>query len=113
VNPADPNSMNFDPLLLDMGNGSTFDDIEAYRLADLLEYQLDDTSPLIDQGLNIAALLGLDISQIKDFYGNGPHGEGFDIGAHESLLGGAFIPEPTGMAMLGVAAMGVIRRRRR
>jgi hypothetical protein len=112
INPDDPNSMNFDPLLLDLGNGGTFDDIENYRLAELLEYQLADGSPLIDEGLNLAALFGLDVG-LQDFYGNGPHGESWDIGAHESLVGGPYIPEPAGVALMAVAALGMLRRTRR
>jgi hypothetical protein len=80
-------------------------------LAELLEYQLDNSSPLIDQGLNLAALFGIDPGWL-DFYGNGPHGEGWDIGAHESLVGGPYVPEPAGLALLSMAAIGMLRRRR-
>jgi hypothetical protein len=113
VNGADPNSMNLDPLMPDMGLGGTFDDIEVYRLADLLEYQFDSASPLVDEGLNIAAMLGLTPQQMHDFYGNTPHGDGFDIGAFELPTGALFIPEPSGLAMVGVVAMAALKRRRR
>ncbi|MEA2709452.1 MAG: hypothetical protein QOF78_2053 [Phycisphaerales bacterium] len=112
VNPNDPNSMNYDPLLFDVGNGGTFDDIENYRLPELLEYTLDDGSPLIDSGLDLAALYGIDVG-LHDFYGNGPHGDDFDIGAHESLVGGPRVPEPAGLVFVGIAGAAMLRRRRR
>ena len=112
TNPADPNSMNFDPLLLAAGEGGTFDDIQAFRLTELLEYQLDNASPLVDAGVNIAALLGSDPALFLDFYGSGPHGDGFDIGAHELPAGAPFVPEPSTLSLAALAALAMTRRRR-
>lgn len=112
TNPDDPNSMSLDALLLGAGDGGTFDDIEGYRLAELLEYQLADGSPLIDRGIDLAALFGIDVG-LQDFYGNVPHGDAFDIGAHEFLHGEPYVPEPSGVAVLAMAGVAMLRRRKR
>jgi hypothetical protein len=71
---------NLDPRLLDAGAGPTLGD--AQRLDSLTMYQLDESSPLRDRGVELSDL-GIDPG-CMDFFGNRvPFGDGFDIGAHE------------------------------
>ncbi len=52
----------------------------------LTAYKLQKDSPLIDGGLDLRSLFGIDPGR-RDFYGNPiPSGTGFDIGAHEIIL---------------------------
>src|SRR5207249_6081999 len=98
-----------DPSLLGAGQGGTFDD--ADQLASLLEYQLNNNSSLIDQGLDLAAFYGIDMGG-HDFYNLGRYGQ-YDLGAAESPTGVPALPEPAGLGLLGVAGVAALRRRRR
>jgi hypothetical protein len=70
------------PGLTAPGHGGTIGN--ADQLSSLTAYQLKSTSPLIDQGLNLAALFGIDIGPV-DFYGHPlPEGDStFSLGADE------------------------------
>ncbi|MBD3242675.1 MAG: hypothetical protein GF331_18940 [Chitinivibrionales bacterium] len=70
-----------DPLLADPGNGGTVGD--PTQLANLGAYRLQESSPLVDAGLDLPAQFGLDVGS-RDFYGGpAPVLDGYDIGAHE------------------------------
>ena len=108
-NALDPQAMNLDPKLIAAGFGSQLDnadDLEALLDA----YRLDDLSPLIDQGLDLSAY-GIDMG-LRDFYGLSRHGLNYDIGASESAAGGVFVPEPAGLALVALGAVGGLIRRR-
>ena len=73
-----------DPKLIDIGNNATVGD--PTKLHTLTAYQLQQDSPLIDAGIDLRSLFGIDPGD-RDFYGNPiPQGKGFDIGAHEIIL---------------------------
>jgi len=47
---------------------------------------LQKNSPLIDAGLDLRSLFGIDPGK-RDFFGNSiPQGKAYDIGAHEIIL---------------------------
>jgi hypothetical protein len=70
-----------DPRLLAAGDGPTFDDPD--ELGSLTMYELQDSSPLIDRGVDLQAL-GIDAAS-RDFFGrNTPQGVARDVGAHEA-----------------------------
>lgn len=74
-----------DPRLTDMGKSITIGD--PAKLATLPAYRLQKNSPLIDAGLDLRALFGIDPGN-RDFFGNSiPQGKGCDIGAHEIVSG--------------------------
>jgi hypothetical protein len=76
--------LNVDPRLADPGDGSPVDD--ADKLDTLANYRLADGSPLIDAGLDLRDLFGVDPGP-HDYYANTvPQGAGFDIGAHERAV---------------------------
>jgi hypothetical protein len=113
TNPADPMSMNVDPQVVNLGGGGTI--LSADQLATLTDYLLTLHSPLIDQGVNLGALFGIDMGG-QDFYGLGPHGAGYDIGAAESAVGleiPPVAPEPASLGIMGAGALMLMRRRRR
>ena len=96
-------ALNVDPLFADPGNGGTVGDPDA--LARLLAYRLRGGSPLIDAGLDLEGLLGVDPGS-RDFSGNPlPVGPGLDVGAVE-------VPEPAAPALIAAAAAVLARRRR-
>jgi hypothetical protein len=70
-----------DPKLAKPGTGITLDNPDL--LGSLGAYWLQDGSPAVDAGIDLAAVFGLGpVSQ--DFYGSPvPQGGGYDIGAHE------------------------------
>jgi hypothetical protein len=71
-----------DPLLEDPGAGGTIGDADA--LASLAAYRLQPGSPMIDAGLDLAGLFGVDPGP-HDFYGTPlPQGAALDIGAFEA-----------------------------
>jgi hypothetical protein len=71
-----------DPKLADAGRGGTLDD--ADRLDTVTAYRLLPDSPLVDAGLDLRALFGIDMSD-RDYYGTRlPQGLGYDIGACEA-----------------------------
>ncbi len=73
-----------DPKLVDMGKSVTIGD--PTKLHTLTTYRLQKDSPLIDAGLDLRSLFGIDPGS-RDFYGNSiPKGKAYDIGAHEIIL---------------------------
>jgi hypothetical protein len=68
-----------DPMLTAPGQGATFDD--ATKLETLNAYRLKPSSPLVDAGLNLAALFSIDAGGF-DFYGTALGGAS-EIGAYE------------------------------
>ncbi len=79
-----PVGMVVDPKLIDIGNNVTIGD--PTKLHTLTAYQLQKDSPMIDAGINLRAMFGIDLGN-RDFFGNPiPQGKGFDIGAHEITL---------------------------
>jgi hypothetical protein len=107
---ADPDGKNIDPKLFAAGEGATFDDPEL--LGNLIEYMLTNASGLIDQGLDLGAIYGIDMGG-RDFFGVDRHGLQYDIGAAESPLGGPYVPEPTGLTLAACGATTLLVRRRR
>lgn len=76
-----------DPQLLSAGGGGTVDD--PHKLDTLAAYKLEVSSPLIDRGLNLGELFGINCGG-RDFYGTAvPRGGGFDVGTHEYAEGGS------------------------
>jgi len=78
-----PVGMVVDPKVTDLGSSPTIGD--PAKLHTLVAYRLQKDSPLIDAGLDIRSLFGIDPGN-RDFYGNPiPQGKGFDIGVHEII----------------------------
>jgi hypothetical protein len=72
------------PKLMDMGKSVTIGD--PTKLHTLTTYRLQKNSPLIDAGLDLRSLFGIDPGK-RDFFGNSiPQGKAYDIGAHEIIL---------------------------
>ncbi len=95
-------ALNVDPLLTDPGNGGT---VDPDAFASLTAYLLQEDSPLIDTGLNLARL-GITVGP-RDFDGTAlPQGDALDIGADE------LVPEPGTAALLALAGITLLRRRR-
>lgn len=70
-----------DPQLANPGGGGTMDNPDL--LASLSSYRLQDSSPLVGAGLDLAATFGLDPGR-RDFYGQALPASGpLSIGAHE------------------------------
>ena len=70
-----------DPQLVNAGGGGTIGDV--HKLAGLEAYRLRGSSPLIDAGLDIRELFGIDGGG-RDYYGTEiPQGKKYDIGAAE------------------------------
>ena len=91
-----------DPMLMDPGNGGTIGDPDA--LATLTAYMLENDSPLIDGGLDLFTLFGIDPGD-RDFFGTPiPQGDALDVGAHE-------LPEPTTLALLMTGGLLLAGRR--
>ena len=79
----DGNDVGFelDPNLTDPGNGGTISD--PCNLASLAAYKLQSNSPLIEEGLDIQSLFGIDAG-VQDYFGTPiPVGGQYDVGAHE------------------------------
>jgi hypothetical protein len=73
-----------DPKVTELGNNVTVGD--PTKLYTLTAYRLQKSSPLIDAGLDLRSLFGIDPGD-RDFFGNSiPQGKGYDIGAHEIIL---------------------------
>lgn len=76
-----PVGFSLDPRLLSAGNGGTFNN--KGPLSGLTAYRLQPDSPLIDRGLELPGLFGVDDGG-QDFYRQAlPQGMSVDIGAHE------------------------------
>jgi len=70
-----------DPRVADLGKSPTIGD--PTKLYTLTAYRLEKDSPLIDAGLDLRSLFGIDPGN-RDFFGNSiPQGKAYDIGAHE------------------------------
>jgi hypothetical protein len=79
-----PVGMVVNPKLIDIGESITIGD--PTKLHTLNAYKLKQDSPLIDVGLDLRSLFGIDPGG-RDFFGNPvPQGKGLDIGAHEIIL---------------------------
>jgi hypothetical protein len=73
-----------DPMLVAPGKGGTI--ACPNKLDRLTAYQLRVDSPLIDKGLDLKTIFGMDHGS-RDFFKNSvPQGKGQDIGAHEIIL---------------------------
>jgi hypothetical protein len=73
-----------DPKVTELGSNVTVGD--PTKLYTLTAYRLQESSPLIDAGLDLRSLFGIDLGD-RDFFGNSiPQGKGYDIGAHEIIL---------------------------
>ncbi len=81
-----PTGFEGDPGLAEPGGGGILGDPD--RLAGLDAYRLASGSGLVDAGLNLPALFGVDPGP-HDFYGTSiPQGRGYEPGAHEVIPGG-------------------------
>ena len=79
-----PAGMVIDPKVTNLGSNPTIGD--PAKLHTLVAYRLQKDSPLIDAGLDLRSLFGIDPGK-RDFFGNPiPQGKGYDIGAHEIIL---------------------------
>lgn len=73
-----------DPKVTELGSNVTVGD--PTKLHTLTAYRLQKNSPLIDAGLDLRSLFGIDPGD-RDFYGTSiPQGKAYDIGAHEIIL---------------------------
>jgi hypothetical protein len=84
---GNPTGFSVDPLLVNAGGGPTigFPDMLESQLT---AYRLQGTSPMIDAGLDLTALFGINPGP-RDYYGTPlPQGSRLDIGASEYLLAG-------------------------
>jgi len=71
----------YDPCLANPGYGGTIGD--PCNLASLAAYKLQSNSPLIEAGLSLQSLFGIDAGG-QDYFGTPiPVGDQFDVGAHE------------------------------
>lgn len=99
--------LNVDPRLMSPGNGGTVGDADL--LETLTAYMLQSDSLLIDKGLDLQTLFGIDAGP-HDFFGVPiQQGEAFDIGASE-------VPEPStivSLVLMGVLACPLLGRRPR
>ncbi len=78
-----PAGLVVEPKLRDMGKSVTIGD--PIKLRTLTAYRLQKNSPLIDAGLDLRSLFGIDPGK-RDFYGTSiPQGKAYDIGAHEII----------------------------
>jgi hypothetical protein len=72
-----------DPKVKELGSNVTVGD--PTKLHTLPAYRLQKNSPLIDAGLDLRSLFGIDTGD-RDFFGNSiPQGKAYDIGAHEII----------------------------
>jgi ankyrin repeat protein len=72
------------PMLVSLGKGGTISD--PTKLDGLAAYKLRIDSPVIDSGINLKTVYGID-SGNRDLFGNAIfQGEGQDMGAHEIVL---------------------------
>jgi len=80
---AKPVGLVVDPKVTELGSNITVGD--PTKLHTLTAYQLQKNSPLIDAGLDLRSLFGIDPGN-RDFYGTSiPQGKAYDIGAHEII----------------------------
>ncbi|MFD3000901.1 right-handed parallel beta-helix repeat-containing protein [Pontibacter toksunensis] len=90
-----------DPQLKDPGKGVTISDPAKFHT--LSGYELQETSPLIDNGLDLAALFGTNIG-LTDFFGNELKDEGkFTVGAFQSKK---VVPLPVTLSLFSVSRQG-------
>ncbi|MFC1462785.1 right-handed parallel beta-helix repeat-containing protein [Verrucomicrobiota bacterium] len=89
---GNPVGFQLDPKLVAPGAGGIVGN--ATNLPLLAAYKLQGTSPLIDRGLNLSALFGIDAGA-RDFYGNTIlQCRTYDVGAYESPdTDGDFVPD--------------------
>ncbi|MFC1462786.1 right-handed parallel beta-helix repeat-containing protein [Verrucomicrobiota bacterium] len=87
-----PVGFQLDPKLVAPGTGGTIGNTTNLPL--LAAYKLRGTSALIDRGLNLATLFGINAGA-RDFYGNAiPQCRTYDVGAYESPdADGDFVPD--------------------
>lgn len=84
---------NLDPQVTLAGMGGTVGNADL--LASLQAYRLQSTSPLLNAGLNLPALFGIDTGP-HDFFGNNmPSASVYDVGANEYVGGAVATPLPT------------------
>jgi len=89
---GNPVGFQLDPKLVAPGAGGTIGN--TTNLPSLTAYKLQGTSPLIDRGLDLSTLFGINVGT-RDFYTNAiPQCRTYDIGAYESPdSDGDFIPD--------------------
>ncbi len=75
--------MSQNPFFKKMGPSTLTDPLQ---IKNSLDYQINSNSPLIDKGLNLQALLGINVGPF-DYFGNSLQNLKSDIGVHESLFG--------------------------
>jgi len=76
--------LSVDPQLVNPGGGGTLGD--AALLETLTAYQLRQWSPMIEAGLNLSSLFGINTGS-RDYFGNPvPNGLTSDIGAHDAVF---------------------------
>lgn len=96
--------LNLDPALVAPGGGSVIGNASLLA-SSLTAYKLQGTSPLIDEGLNLQSLFGVNPGAL-DFYQAGvPWGADFDIGAHEHGSPGGSVPAPIKKEVEAIAAV--------
>lgn len=85
MNGASPTGKSVDPRLNNAGGGGTIGNADL--LNTLSAYQLQPGSPMINTGLNLLSLFGVNPGSV-DYYGFSiPQGAGYDIGAHTRVKG--------------------------
>ncbi|MDB6059765.1 MAG: parallel beta-helix repeat-containing protein [Verrucomicrobiales bacterium] len=100
--------LNVDPRLVSAGGGALLND--ATLLPNLAAYKLQTNSPMLDAGLNLPKLVGINAGT-RDFYGVPiAQGTGFDVGACEAPCD--VMIEGAGWSSAGfqVLAMGTINK---
>ena len=97
-----------DPRLTAPGAGGTLDD--AARLEGMSAYRLQEGSPMVDAGLNLAARFGVDPGT-RDYYGS-PLAQrgGFDVGAGELVTATNALADIVLQAASATALAGAWRR---
>lgn len=87
---ANPVGFSIDPGLVNPGGGGIINDSD--NLSSLSAYRLESSSPMIDAGLNLPQLFGLNVGA-NDFYSvSTPQGNSYDIGASELIISASPTP---------------------
>lgn len=88
-----PVGLAVDPRVTNLGKSPTISD--PTKLHTLSAYRLEKDSPLVDAGLDLRSLFGIDPGN-RDFLGSSiPQGKAYDIGAHEVISGNVLATRET------------------